>query len=213
MQKMTTPLPRVYFITDRHQIPGKKSFFDVMEELLNAGLKLVQLREKDLTTRELFLLAQQLRHLTQSYNCRLIINDRIDIALAVSADGVHLGQHSLPPRAARDILGANALIGVSTHSHLELQRAQDQGADFATYGPVYFTPSKAEYGPPVGIHSLQEAISSVNIPVFALGGIKSENIREVLSSGCYGVAAISALSNALSPSDTYFQFSAALEKT
>lgn len=208
---MICPLPRVYFITDRHQIPEKRSLFDVLEELLNAGLKLVQLREKDLTTQDLFQLAQKLRHLTQRYNCRLIINDRVDIALAVSADGVHLGQHSLSPQAARDILGANAFIGVSTHSQFELQKAQDQGADFVTYGPVYFTPSKAEYGPPVGILSLQEAVSNADLPVFALGGIKCENIAEIATSGCYGVAAISALSNSPSPAGAFFQFSAAVK--
>ncbi|MBN1958325.1 MAG: thiamine phosphate synthase [Desulfuromonadales bacterium] len=208
---MERVLPSIYLITDRHKVPGGKAFPEIMDVLLRAGVKIVQLREKDLATNELFQLAKKLRIQTREYGCKLVINDRIDVALAVQADGVHLGQQSLSPLTARKLLGPEAFIGVSTHSLIELQLAQDQGADFVTYGPVYFTPSKAEYGPPVGIPALEQAVKNATIPVFALGGIKSTNIREVLSTGCYGVAAISALLSTSSPAEAYQQFSATVE--
>ncbi len=207
---MTESLPHIYLITDRKQTYKQRRLIDSVEELLRAGIRMVQLREKDLSAAELYPLARDFRLLTHKYNAHLLINDRIDIALAVGADGVHLGGHSLPIKKTREILGSDALIGVSTHSVSEAESAQNQGADFITYGPVFFTPSKAPFGPPVGVDSLQTICNGCKIPVYALGGINIDNTREVLKGGAYGVAMISTLLSTPEPYQAGQQFSADL---
>jgi len=182
----------LYLITDRKQTGGLR-LMDVVEEALKGGVRGVQLREKDLSSRELYELAYDLRKLTEKFSARLIINDRVDIALAVDADGVHLGMNSLPIYRARKILGGNRLIGISCHNQVNALMAQESGADFITFGPVYYTPSKANYGKPVGIDSLETVTSLLEIPVFALGGIKKENIHEVIAAGAAGISLVSAI--------------------
>jgi len=194
-----TALPPLYLITDRQLFADEKTFFTVLEELLRAGVAMLQLREKDLSAAELLPLAQQIRELTQSYACRFLVNDRIDVAQAVDADGVQLGGHSLPASTVRKLLGPDKLIGVSTHNLDELANANQQGADFATFGPVFFTPSKAAYGEPVGLATLRQAVTSSEIPVYGLGGIKQENAVAVKQTGAHGVALISALLNSETP--------------
>ena len=200
---MTKLLPSLYLITDRHQIPEGRHLLGTIEELLQAGVRMIQLREKDLSAAELFPLAKELRSLTHRYDSLLLINDRIDLAQAIGADGVHLGGHSLPIDIAREILGSKFLIGVSTHSKNEVETAQNQGADFVTYGPVHFTPSKAAYGDPVGLKSLRNACLCSNIPLYALGGIKEDNAKSTLQSGAHGIAIISALLADMSPKQAY----------
>ena len=204
---MIESLPKLYLITDRKQTYKQRRLVDTVKELLQAGIRMVQLREKDLSAAELYPLARDLRLLTHRYNALLLINDRIDIAQAVGADGVHLGGHSLPIKKTREILGSQALIGVSTHSALEAESAQNQGADFITYGPVFFTPSKAPFGPPVGVNSLQTVCNCCKIPVYALGGVKIDNTVEIMNSGAYGVSMISALLSAPDPNQAVQQFS------
>ena len=204
---MIESLPKIYLITDRKQTYKQRRLVDTVEELLQAGIRMVQLREKDLSAAELYPLARDLRLLTHKYNALLMINDRIDIAQAVSADGVHLGGHSLPIKKTREILGSDPLIGVSTHSMLEAKSAQNQGADFITYGPVFFTRSKAPFGPPVGVNSLQTVCNYCKIPVYALGGVKIDNTVEVMDSSAYGVSMISALLSAPDPNQAVQQFS------
>ncbi|MGA7104945.1 MAG: thiamine phosphate synthase [Candidatus Deferrimicrobiaceae bacterium] len=189
---------RVYLITDRRQAPGG-DILRAVEGAMDGGIRAVQLREKDLTGKELYLLADRMRELTARHGTRLLVNDRVDIALAVGADGVHLGGSSLPASAARTLLGEEALIGCSTHSVRELREAATQGADFATFGPVYTTPSKAAYGPPVGVTALAGACGRSAIPVFALGGIKAENTREAIGAGAFGIALISGVVAATDP--------------
>jgi thiamine-phosphate pyrophosphorylase len=204
---MIESLPKIYLITDRKQTYKQRRLVDTVEELLQAGIRMVQLREKDLTAAELYPLARDLRLLTHKYNALLMINDRIDIAQAVGADGVHLGGHSLPIKKTREILGSDALIGVSTHSMLEAKSAQNQGADFITYGPVFFTRTKAPFGPPVGVNSLQMVCNYCKVPVYALGGVKIDNTVEAMNSGAYGVSMISALLSAPDPNQAVQQFS------
>lgn len=198
-------LPPVYLITDRHQIQNSKNYFDVIAELLAAGLQMIQLREKDLSAADLYDYALRLRQLTQKHQALLLVNDRIDIALAVQADGVHLGQKSLPAATARKLLGAQAIIGVSTHNQKEAQTAQQQGADFITFGPVFYTSSKAQYGEPVGIESLRHICTTTALPVYALGGIKTKNIKQIKDSGIHGIAAISTLLAATNAADSLRQ--------
>ena len=140
----------LYLITDRKQTCGRP-LLDVVEEALKGGVRAVQLREKDLTSRELYELAYEMRKLTSRFNARLFLNDRLDIAMAVEADGVHLGINSIPVYKARKVLGEQKLIGVSCHNQVNAITAQEKGADFITFGPVYYTASKAAYGEPLGL--------------------------------------------------------------
>ena len=187
---------RLYFVTDRKQTAGRP-LIDVVHAALDGGVSAVQLREKDLEGRELYELAEQLRELTLRYQARLLINDRIDIAIATEADGVHLGQSSFPVAEARQLIGPDKLIGVSTHTPQEIAAAE--GADFIIFGPVYYTPSKAAYGEPQGLDRLREAVQQSAVPVFAIGGIKAERIAEVFETGVYGLSVISAISVASDP--------------
>ncbi len=183
----------LYLITDRKAVRSGRDLVEAVRAALEGGVRAVQLREKDLGARELYSLALPLRGLTRKFGARLLVNDRIDVALAVEADGVHLGGRSLPVSAARKILGPQRLIGVSTHRPAEIAAACAEGADFVTFGPVYATPSKAPYGDPVGPQRLAEACQSSKMPVFALGGVKPDRVRKVLAAGASGVAMISAI--------------------
>ncbi len=189
---------RVYLITDRTQAPGG-DILGVVAAALDGGIRAVQLREKDLGGRDLFRLAEAMRRLTARYGARMLVNDRIDVAYAAGADGVHLGGGSIPAADARKLLGVRALIGRSAHNGAELAAAEAEGADFATFGPVYATPSKARYGPPVGVAALAAACGSAKIPVFALGGVGPGNMQETLIAGAFGIALISAVVAAADP--------------
>ncbi len=182
---------KLYLVTDRKQTGGRP-LLDVVTEALKGGVRAVQLREKDLGTRELLDLAYKLRALTLRYDARLFINDRIDIAIAVDADGVHLSQNSLPPFAARR-LSSRLIIGVSAHNLDEALEAERAGADFITLGPIYPTPSKLKYGPPIGIETLKDVVRHVRISVIGIGGIRFENMAEVMDAGAAGIAVVSAV--------------------
>ena len=199
---MRHPLPRLYLISDRRQIPAGKDLLGMTAELLQTGIRMFQLREKDLPAAQLYPLALKLRQLTRQHNCLFLINDRIDLALAADADGVQLGNHSVPTAVARQLLGPDKLLGVSTHHPDEISSAATAGADFVTYGPIYPTPSKAAYGDPVGLDSLYSACHAAPLPVFALGGIKPGNIKQTLQAGAHGTAMISALLASPSPTET-----------
>jgi thiamine-phosphate pyrophosphorylase len=183
---------RLYLITDRHQTDGRP-LTEVVRRSLDGGVRAVQLREKDLSGAALYRLAVELRRLTSDFGALFIINDHLDIALAVEADGVHIGVNSLPVAAARRVLGRGKIIGYSAHTVDEAWRAQVDGADFATFGPVYHTPSKAAFGEPCGVKKLAEAAAALDIPVIALGGISLANINEALSANIQGIAVISAI--------------------
>jgi thiamine-phosphate pyrophosphorylase len=188
----------LYLITDRKQAHAF-NLLEAIEKALVGGVRAVQLREKDLSSRSLYDTALAVRSLTSLYGAKLLINDRVDIALAADADGVHLGGESMPVSAARKILGSGKLIGASCHDRSHALSAEKEGADFITFSPVYYTPSKAPYGEPVGIAAMAEAARLLHIPVFALGGIKRENVREVLAAGAQGIALISAVIAAHDP--------------
>lgn len=188
----------LYLITDRTQTAGRP-LLEVVEAALGGGVRAVQLREKDLPAAELYELAWEMRALTSRYDARLLINERIDIALAVEADGVHLGVNSLPVTAARRI-APDLLIGYSSHGVGEAVAALAKGADFVTFGPVFPTPSKAAYGEPVGLGELGRACrQTVGDLVFGLGGIKRANLEQVTAAGCYRVALISDILAAADP--------------
>jgi thiamine-phosphate pyrophosphorylase len=182
---------KLYLITDRKQTA--MPLIQAVRLALEGGVRAVQVREKDLPIRELLALAQELRTLTKEFGARLFINDHVDIAVAVDADGVHLGHQSLPASAVRNLVGKTMMIGVSTHTVEEARVAEQAGADFVTFGPIFETPSKAHLGAPVGLEALKEAKRVVGIPLFGLGGIKGKNIGHVLWAGAYGIGMISAI--------------------
>ena len=158
---------------------------------VRARIPLVQLREKNLTTRTLCELAAHAAELTRGTATRLLINDRADVARAAGAAGVHLAVQSLDTQVVRRAFGPDFLIGVSAHSFAEAQAARDDGADFAVFGPVFDTPQKRAYGAPLGIESLREAAQKLSpFPLLALGGITNENAPDALRAGASGIAAI-----------------------
>jgi thiamine-phosphate pyrophosphorylase len=193
-------------ITDRELFTDNSSLFTSIVEALKGGLKAVQLREKDLGTRDLLDMAYRMRELTKAYKAKLYINDRVDIALAVEADGVQLGKESIPAHAVRKTFQNKLMICVSTHSLDEALEAERGGADFITLGPIHQTPSKMKYGEPLGIEALRKVKAKISIPVFAIGGIKLDKIREVKEAGADGVALISAILTAENIRETTEEF-------
>jgi thiamine-phosphate pyrophosphorylase len=198
----------LYLITDRAAAPRPPA--DVVEECLAAGLRAVQLREKDLETRDLLALADTLREAAQRHGARLIVNDRADVALAAGADGVQRTHASLPVSALRGIAPAGFLVGASVHSEAEARDAAGQGADFIVFGPVYDTASKRRYGPPQGLAALEAVTRAVDRPVLAVGGLTPERVPEVLAAGAAGVAVIGAIYAAARPAEATKAFLDAL---
>lgn len=176
-------------VTDRSLVRGR-SLASALRESVEAGVPAVQLRERDLPTRELLSLAGQIHAMTKARGVPLIINDRVDLAVALDLDGVHLRASSLSVSVARRVLGPHRLIGVSAHSVSEVRQAGDDGADYAILGPIFETPSKREFGAPLGLAVLADACRRSSVPVFAIGGITRERIAAAHDAGAFGVAMI-----------------------
>ena len=184
-------------VTDRSQVA--RPLEEAIETCLGAGLKAVQLREKDMAVRDLLTLAGKLRESTRRHRARLFVNDRADVALAVGADGVQRAGTSLPVWALRSISPGGFMIGASVHSVAEARAAEPEGVDFLLFGPVYDTASKRQYGPAQGLAALERVASAVRLPVFAVGGITPERVSEVMRAGASGVAVIGAILAAEQP--------------
>jgi thiamine-phosphate pyrophosphorylase len=169
-----------------------KQILEQVSAAVSAGLELIQLREKRLTARVLFELSEQSAALTRGSATRLLVNDRADVAAAAGADGVHLTTQSIHAATTRRTFGEDFLIGVSTHSLAEAEVAKEDRADFVMFGPVFTTPSKEKYGPPLGLEGLKHVTKELaQFPVLALGGIDVTNARECLRAGASGIAGIS----------------------
>ena len=181
----------LYLCTDRLLLKGR-SLFEAVEAAILGGVSMVQLREKEITAREFYALAMELLVLTKRHNIPLIINDRLDIALAVNAAGVHLGQDDIPLTEARRITPRGFVIGVSAHNREEARRAENEGADYIGAGAVFPTGTKADAGV-IGPAGLAAIVASVKIPVVGIGGISMSNIAEVKAAGAAGAAVISAI--------------------
>lgn len=180
---------RLYLVTDRRYVKDR-SFIDAIEEAIAGGTTLIQLREKDLSSLEFYKLAKAVRELTIKHDIPLIINDRLDIALAVNADGVHVGQDDLPAKAVRKFLPQNKILGVSASTLKEALTAQGDGADYIGVGALFPTATKKNTRK-VSMQELEKIKQSLNIPVVGIGGINKENIRAVIDTGVDGVAVVS----------------------
>lgn len=173
----------------------RTSLNDFLDEALSAGVDMIQIRERDLSARELFSLAEPIAIKASKTGINLLINDRADVAASLNC-GVHLTTRSLPARVVRNTFGSKMLIGVSTHNIEEARAAESGGADFIVFGPVFETESKTVYGKPVGLEALRAVANELRIPVIALGGIKLTNYLLALKAGAAGIAAISLFTEA-----------------
>ena len=183
---------RLLLVTDRHQTKGRP-LVPLLQRVLSVAAPAIQLRERDLSVRDLVTLAREVQALTNSCGSQLLINDRIDIALALDGVGVHLRSNSLPVFVARRLLGTDRLLGVSVHSIEEAVEAESQGADYVILGPIYETPSKQAFGAPLGIRTLEKACRAVRIPIVGIGGVTAVRAREIRQAGAFGAAVITAI--------------------
>ena len=182
---------RLCLVTDRLILKGR-DLCESVEAACQGGVTMVQLREKDASSREFYEIAIRVKAITEKYGLPLIINDRLDVAMAVDADGLHVGQEDLPMDVARRLLGPEKIIGVSTATIEEAQLAEKQGADYIGVGAMFATPSKNEVRY-VSLEGLGQIKKAVSIPVMAIGGIGESNLQGVIVAGADGVAVISAI--------------------
>lgn len=188
----------LYLVTDRNVL-GNKDLCESIERAIKGGAGLVQLREKNATTREFYNIALKVKEVTDKYSIPLIINDRLDIALAVDADGLHIGPDDILVKIARNLLGPDKILGVSTSNIDEALEAQSQGADYLGVGAMFPTKTKKDTES-VSLRELQLIKSSIQIPVVGIGGINELNAKEVMNTGVDGIAVISAV---LGKNDVY----------
>lgn len=181
----------LYLVTDRG-ILGDRDLFKAVEAAIKGGVTVVQLREKDISSLDFYNIAVKLKELVHQYNVPLIINDRLDIALAVDADGLHIGQSDLPVEVARRLLPGK-ILGYSVSNVEEARYGQKNGADYLGAGAVYATGSKADAGNPIGVEMVKKIKQSVALPVVGIGGIGLSNIEEIKTAGIEGVSIISAI--------------------
>lgn len=208
---MSFPIPRLYAIIDPARA-GKRSPVDVADLLLEAGVKLLQYRDKRATSRELLETSRQIVERTRRARAIFIVNDRADIALAVDAEGVHLGQDDLPTELARNLLKPGKRIGCSTHTLNQVLEAERTSADYIAFGPVFPTHSKQNPDPVVGLDGLRQARQATRKPLVAIGGITAENARFAIEAGADSVAVINDLVGAQNVAARALEFLKALEE-
>ncbi|MDO8446616.1 MAG: thiamine phosphate synthase [Deltaproteobacteria bacterium] len=202
----------LYAIIDNSILPSFSNA-EIAKKVLTGGAQILQLRGKGLSSKELLEQAREIRELTRTAGAILIVNDRADIALLSDADGVHLGQDDLPISEARKILGKEKMIGISTHSLEQAVKAEQEGADYIGFGPVFGTKTKADAEGAKGLRALLEVKQRVSIPVVAIGGINLENMGEVIDAGPDGAAVISAIIKAENIEDATRKFVEAFSKS
>lgn len=188
----------VCVVTDR-RTAGSRSIIDVVRSAIAGGVTLVQLREKGAVPHEMMTLGRALREITRATGIPLIVNDNVDVALAIDAEGLHVGQSDLSADMARRLLGPKRILGVSAATVEEAVRAERANADYLGVGDIYGTPSKPDAGPPIGLARLAEIAHTVSIPIIGIGGITEANAAAVIDAGADGVAVITAIVGAHDP--------------
>ncbi len=188
---------KLYLLTESVLSPGI-STFEVVKKAIKGGVGAVQLREKDMDIKERFYLGRKVRKLTEKNNVDFIVNDRVDLAMALDADGVHLGQEDFPPGEARKLLGDDKIIGLSASSPEQIENIKKDVVDYIGFGSVFATKSKRveRERQSVGLKNLERAAQKSSVPLIAIGGISPENVSEVIGAGADGAAIISALTQA-----------------
>ncbi len=209
MKAELTEALRLYLVTDP-ALHGGRGVAQTCEEALCAGVKFVQLRDKNASTLSLYNSAVELRNLCHAHSSYFVVNDRIDVAMAVGADGVHLGQSDMPAGLARSILGPNAVIGVSVRTVEQAQKAMIDGADYIAANLVFSTNTKKDIKEPLGLDMVSALSDASSLPLIAIGGINPENTPTVMNAGCAGVAVVTAIMNADSPASEVARFLEAL---
>jgi thiamine-phosphate pyrophosphorylase len=191
---------RLHLLTDT-VLQSRFSHVDLTRLAIAGGADTIQLRQKTGTTREMIDVAREMKRVCATAGVTFIVNDRVDVALAAGADGVHLGQDDFPIPVARTLLGEGRIIGGSAGTLEEALKCQSEGADYVGFGPVYPTTSKHDAGPAGGLSPLKQVMARVSLPVIAIGGITAENAPEVMASGIHGIAVISAVCCQLDPEE------------
>jgi len=200
MMNRSSPDYAVYVISDRRTVGGRP-LLDVVRAAIRGGATMVQLREKAASARELLALGQALLAVTRPAGVPLIVNDRLDVALALGAEGVHLGQDDLPAHLARPLLGPDRLLGVSVETVAQARQAARDGADYLGVADLFGTRSKPDTHPPIGLAGLAAIAEAVRLPLVGVGGITLDNAASVIDAGAVGVAVISAVIGAPDPEE------------
>lgn len=209
---MLQTIKKLDFILITNRKICESELTEIIVKAIEGGVGTIQLREKDLSTKDLYMLAKELRKITKELDVNLIINDRVDIALAIDADGIHLGWQSLNIGEVRRIAGQEKLIGFSAHNLEEAKKAMIEGTDYVTISPIFDTPNKDYFIKPLGVREIKRIKEQVNIPVIALGGVNENNVKEVLENGADGIAVISALLLSKNPKQTANRLSGEIKK-
>lgn len=189
---------KLYLVTNSDQFDSDDEFLDAIASALEGGVDILQFREKSMCAKKILELGRKIKQLCLQYNVLFIVNDRVDIAAILEADGVHLGQDDLDVKSAREILGDGSIVGVSTHAPEQALKAVEDGADYIGVGPVFATPTK-KGRVPVGLEYVKWVSKNIEVPAFAIGGIDEENVEKVLKAGAKRVAVVRAIINAKSP--------------
>ena len=203
-------LLKLYLVTDRNLSLGR-DLEEVVSEAVKGGVTIVQLREKDTSTGEFVALARKLMALLKPLGIPLIINDRVDVALAADADGVHIGQSDMPYEIARKLLGPDKIIGLSVESFEDIEAANKLDVDYIGISPVYGTPTKTDTAEPFGLDGLRKAVNMSKHPTVAIGGMNAGTIADVMAAGTDGVAVVSAICSAENIREAAAQLKAIVE--
>ncbi|MCQ2737351.1 MAG: thiamine phosphate synthase [archaeon] len=188
---------KLYLVTDRTNKTDEE-FLNIIEEAIKGGVTVVQIREKDADTLEFYNISNKVKEICSKYNVPLIINDRIDIALAIDANGVHIGQSDMPIKIARKLIGNDKILGISAHNLEEATDAEENGADYLGVGAIFSTSTKKDAND-VSIDTLKEITSNVDIPTVAIGGINLDNVEKLKDTNISGISVVSAIMNAENP--------------
>ena len=202
---------KLYLVTNSDKFENDDAFLDAVASALKGGVDILQLREKTMPANRIIELGKKIKLLCAEYGATFIVNDRVDIAYVLEADGVHLGQDDMAVESARKILGNNAIIGVSTHAPEQAQKAVADGADYIGMGPVFTTPTKPGRKS-VGLEYVEWVSNNVDIPAFAIGGIDPDNVNEVIAHGAKRIAVVRAIINAENPEYAAKQFYSIINK-